>query len=166
MILIESGGGLDDPNKELLRTANFVALLTSLDAIAAGSWRFANSEVYESLPPNGRGIGDLVLLGGTIVVPGGAPVRADVAIRYEDPLARLDGIISEVGDLVDAEALEIVDISGLYFVPDTETLSQEHGAFLRIGDPATGLISRDPEGRQVVWRLEEGRLVAAEGRPN
>jgi hypothetical protein len=164
VVLIESGGGLDDPDKELLRAANFVALLTALDSIATGSWRFADDEVYESLPPNGRGIGDLVFMGGSIVIPGAAPVRADFAIRYEDPLARLAGTISEVGDLAEAEALEIMDIEGLYYVPDAKALTQDHGPFLKIGDPANGVISRDPDGEQIVWYLEEGRPIAPTGR--
>ncbi len=164
VVLIESGGGLDDPNKDLLRAANFVAILTSLDVIASETWVLADVGVYENLPANGRGIGDLVFLGGSIVLPGSTPVRADFAIRFEDPLARIDGTISEVGDLADTEALEIVDIAGLYYVPGKGALSLEHGPYLRIGDPASGVIARDPEGQQVVWRLEEGRAVLVDVR--
>ena len=164
VVLIESGGSLDDPSKELLRTANFVAILTSLESIATGSWSLADRAVYEGLPANGRGIGDLVFLGGSIVLPGSGPVQADFAVRFEDPLARIDGTISEVGDLADVEALEILDISGLYYVPDASVLSHEHGPYLRIGDSADGVIARDLEGRQVVWRLEEGRPVLVERR--
>jgi hypothetical protein len=164
VVLIESGGGLDDPSKELLRAANFVAIMTSLESIATGSWSLADRSVYEGLPPNGRGIGDLVFRGGSIVLPGRDAVRADFAVRFEDPLARVDGTISEVGDLADAEALEVIDIAGLYYLPDTAVLSHEHGPYVRIGDSASGVIARDPEGRQVVWRLEEGRPVLVERR--
>ncbi len=164
VVLIESGGGLDDPSKELLRAANFVAILTSLESIATGSWALADRSIYEGLPPNGRGIGDLVFIGGSIVLPGSAPVRADFAVRFEDPLARLDGTISEVGDLAEVEALEVIDITGLFYLPDAVALSHEHGPYLRIGDAASGVIARDPEGRQVVWRLEEGRRNLVERR--
>ena len=163
VVLIESGGGLEDPKKEILRAANFVAILTSLESIATHSWGLADRAVYEGLPPNGRGIGDLVFVGGSIVIPGSEPVRADFAVRFEDPLVRSKGTVSEVGDLVDAEALEVLDIAGLYYVPDKSALSLEHGSYLRLGDPANGVIARDPEGRQVVWRLEEGRPVRVDG---
>jgi hypothetical protein len=163
VVLIESGGGLDDPDKERLRAANFVALLTALESIATRSWQFADVEVYEGLPPNGRGIDDLVFVGGKIVIPGAEPVRADFAVHYEDPLARLGGTISEVGDLADAEALEIIDIEGLYYLPDAMSLTQDHGPFLKIGDPANGVISRDPDGEEAVWLLEDGRPIAPAG---
>lgn len=164
-VLIESGGSLDDPHKERLRMANFVAILAALDAIATGRWDDADPDVYAALPENARGAADLILRGGSVVLPGGAPVRADVAIEYDDSLTRSGGRIAEIGDLADRNALREVDVSGLYYRPASTTLVGPRliddagpGRLLAPGVRATGVLSRDVEGRQVVWRLEEGRL--------
>jgi len=158
-VLIESGGGTDDPLKELPRRANFVAILSALDAISTGTWQQFAPDAYSDLPPNGRAFADLLITGASIVLPGREPIRADVTVRYEDALDRTEGVVGEVGDLGNIEALEVLDAAGLYIVPYVDVLSPEHGPHLRPGDTLDGVISRDPEGQQVVWRLEAGRPV-------
>jgi hypothetical protein len=161
-ILIESGGGTDDPNKELPRRANFVAILSALDGIATGAWREFPPDAYQNLPPNGRAFIDLLIQGARIVLPGREPIRADVTVRFEDAIDRTGGVVVEVGDLTEVEALEVLSAEGLYLVPHVDVLSPEHGPHLRPGDTLDGVISRDPEGRQVVYRLEAGRPVPVE----
>jgi len=163
-VLIESGGSIDDVNKELPRRANFVAILTALDAIAVGAWEPTPADAYTDLPPNGRSIADLLISGASIVLPGRAPVRADVTVRFADSLDRSDGVVAEVGDLEGVQALQVVDASGLFIVPAADALSAAEGPHLRPGDTLDGVISRDPEGRQVVWRLDAGRPVRAQAR--
>jgi hypothetical protein len=116
------------------------------------------------LPPNGRSVADLLISGAAIVMPGAKPVRADVIVSFADSLDRRDGVVVEVGDLEGAEALEVLDASGLYIIPDVDALSSQGGPHLRPGDILHGVIARDHEGSEVVWRLAAGRPVPASGR--
>ncbi len=163
-VLIESGGSIDDPHKELARKANFVGVLTALDAIAGGTWERVSQDAYADLPPNGRAVADLLIVGAQLVLPGRDPVRADVAVRFADALDRSDGVVGEVGDLAEVEALEVLDAAGMFLIPDPEVISRDGGPHLRPGDTLDGVISRDREGTQVVWRLRAGRPVAADRR--
>ncbi len=159
-VLIESGGSTADPDKERPRRANFVAILAALDAIATGTWKEVSQDAYAGLPPNGRSVIDLLIVGGSIVLPGREPIRADLSVRFADPLDRTGGVVGEVGDLEGMESLDVLDASGLFVIPATDTLSAAGGPHLRPGDTLDGIVARDREGRQVVWRLVEGRPVA------
>ena len=153
VVLIESGGELGDPHKETLRRANYVALLVALDAIASGSWADVSPQRYLDLPLNTAWVYDLIVRGGSIVLPGREPVMADFAINYADTLSKTGGAIVEVGDLEEANALETIDATGLFFLPAAASLSQEGGPHLRIGDPADGLLARDVRGTEIEWRF-------------
>jgi len=153
VVLIESGGELDDPDKERLRGANFLGIMAALDAIATGSWEHAAPARYLNLPLNSPWIYDLLVRGASIVLPGRDPVRADFAVNYDDTLAASGGVIVEVGDLEVTSALEEIDATGLYFLPDPRTLGPELGPYLRIGTDAVGVLARDPEGTDVVRRF-------------
>ncbi|MGH7449215.1 MAG: serine hydrolase, partial [Longimicrobiales bacterium] len=80
-VLIESGGWRCDDSKHYLRTANFVALAAALDAIADSSFMNADVARYTDLPENGRAVNDLIIRGGSIVLPGMQPYRADISIN-------------------------------------------------------------------------------------
>ncbi len=159
VVLIESGGELADPDKGRLRRVNYVAILTALEAIATSAWEQYGPEHYLDLPLNSPWIYDLLIRGASIVLPGRDPVRADIAVNFEDTLASVGGTVVEVGDLDEVAALDEIDASGLYFVPDPAALSSEHGGHLQIGDAATGVLARDPEGQQVVMELREGKII-------
>jgi len=163
-VLIESGGALDDPDKELPRRANFIAILSALDAIATGAWRDIPQDAYAVLPPNGRAVNDLLIIGASIALPGREPVRADVTVSYADSLDRSDGVVLEVGDLEGAEALQVLDATGLYLVPAVQPGGSRDGPALLPGVTLDGVLSRDRAGAQVVWRLEAGRPVRVETR--
>jgi beta-lactamase class A len=114
-VLIESGGWRHDPEKQFLRTVNFVAITSALDAIASGGYAAADPAVYASLAQNGGSVNDLLIRGGTLVVAGVPPVRADVAVNFEDEggdpaLAS----ITEIGDLAELDARDTLDASGLF----------------------------------------------------
>ncbi|NKB88105.1 MAG: peptidase M14 [Acidobacteria bacterium] len=153
VVLIESGGELADPHKERLRTANFVAIISALDAIATGRWEHSSPTRYLNLPLNAPWVYDLLVRGASIALPGREPVRADFAVNFDDTLAETGGSVAEVGDLEEVPSLREIDATGLYFVPDPRSLGPELGPYLRIGADARGVISRDPEGRDVVHRL-------------
>ena len=74
-VLIESGAMAGDPEKQQLRAHNVVAILAALDAIATGAYRDADPDAYESLPFNAGGAYDVLMMGGSIVLPGQPPCR-------------------------------------------------------------------------------------------
>jgi hypothetical protein len=142
-VLIESGGWEGDPQKQFLRELNFVALGTALEAIATGSHEGAPVAVYEELPQNGRRFGDLLLRGATLHAEGVAPLRGDLLVNFDHPLAELGGRVAEVGDLAEVEAREVLELEGLHLFTDS----------LAVGAPARFRITRDAEGQDVVWEL-------------
>jgi len=153
-VLIESGGWTNDPQKQYLREVNFVALVRALDAIATEGWREVGVAPYEDLPRNGRSVADLLLVGGTVAVPGLPELPADILVDYERPLLEEGGTVADVGDLGGYEARDTIDVTGRYLVPMAGTIDRD-GA-LKIGAPASFAVAEDPEGRRVLWRFEGG----------
>jgi hypothetical protein len=153
-VLIEAGGWRGDPEKQHLRRTVFVSLLAALDALATGAWAGADPAWYEGLPPNGRAVNDLLVRGGTLVIPGLEPVRADLAVDFADPLARLGGRIVEIGDLAELDARDTLDATGLFLHPAPTALTA--GA-LGPGAPASlrARRERDPAST-LLWTLEAG----------
>ena len=143
-ILIESGGIEGDLQKQQLRKLNFLALAGALDAIATGSYAGLPHGLYTELPENGRTWADLRISGGTLALPGKPQARVDVLVEFERKLLERNGRIVEIGDLGDMPARRSIDASGLYIVP-TKTFGRH--------EPAWFNLSRDPEGRDVVWTL-------------
>jgi beta-lactamase class A len=113
-VLIETGSWRRDESKHYLRLTNFVALVAALDAIADGSWEAAPAELYLSLPENGRPVSDLIISGGTLVLPGLAPYRADIAIDAAAVGGPAVTQVSDVGDLLGQPARDTLDATGLF----------------------------------------------------
>ncbi len=152
-VLIESGALPGDLDKQRLRALNVAAILGALDAIATGSYRKADPAAYERLPYNTSGASDLLVTGGSLVLPGQPPLRADVAINYEDAVARTGGRIRDVGDLADAVALDTLDAAGLFLHPDSSALTRRgEGTWLRIGARAVLDLRRGPDSTSALVR--------------
>ncbi|HET9274758.1 MAG TPA: M14 family zinc carboxypeptidase [Gemmatimonadales bacterium] len=137
-VLIESGALPDDPEKQRLRALNVAAILGALDAIATRSFTRADPDAYEKLPRNAGGAVDLLVRGGRIVIPGRPPaeIAADVALTFDDAVARTGPRLREVGDLETVVALDTIDARGLYLHPRRGDLTRAGGRFwLSIGDP-------------------------------
>jgi hypothetical protein len=122
-ILIESGAMPNDPDKQGLRRLNVAAILRTLDAIATRSYEQFDPQDYEKLAFNTGGALDLLVKGGSIVVPGLAPVVADLAINFEDPVARTGGRIRDVGDLAGTIAVDTIDATGSFIHARPEALT-------------------------------------------
>jgi hypothetical protein len=148
-VLIESGGFPGDPEKQRLRAYNVAAILGALDAIATRSYEFADPTAYERLPENASGTNanDLLIRGGSIVLPGAVTVRADIMLNFDDPAGRTGGRIRDVGDLREATARDTIDAGGLYIhpLPDALTTNPAGGAWLRLNSPATFELRRGPD---------------------
>ena len=133
-VLIESGALPDDPQKQALRRLNAAAIISVLDAIATGAFERANADDYERLPVNTGGAYDLLLRGGSLVLPGMPPLRADVAINFDDAVARTGGRVREVGDLTAVIAIDTVNASNGFLHPRAEALAGSGpGRWLTIG---------------------------------
>jgi len=140
-VLIESGSLPGDPQKQRLRTYNAAAIIGALDAIATKAYERADTADYESLPFNRGGAYDLLVRGGSLVVPGVGAVVADVAINFDDSVARTGGHISEVGDLETAVAMDTLDLAGRFLHPMPEAVTLTGGStWVPIGAPARFII--------------------------
>ncbi|CAN5596943.1 hypothetical protein BH23GEM10_BH23GEM10_10890 [soil metagenome] len=119
-VLIESGGWRGDESKHYLRSVNFVALVSALDAIAGETYRSADVAWYTDLPRNGRSVNDLLVHGGSIVLPGLEPYRGDIAINAPAVGGPADFEIADIGDLTGVEARDTIDATGLFIHPMVE----------------------------------------------
>jgi hypothetical protein len=151
-VLIESGAWQDDPQKQYLRRTNFVGILTALDAIATGRYAEYDPGVYDDLAYNGRRVPDLLFMGGTIAVPGIPPLQADILVNYDEPLLKVDAVITDIGDMGGFEAQDTLRIDGLYLVPMAGMRDEMGG--INTGSPAYFLIAEDAEGRRVRFAFE------------
>jgi hypothetical protein len=153
-VLVESGALPDDPQKQELRRVNVALLLTAFEAIATERYLEADAEVYEGLPFNRRIASDILLKGGWVVVPRGEPLPLDVALVYEDPVARLGLRLGEVGDLDDAVAIDTLDVSGLYLELSTPSTLDPGDWWLIRGEPVAIVVRKGPEvDAEFVMRL-------------
>src|SRR5688572_23712144 len=122
-ILIESGAMPNDPDKQGLRRLNAAAILRTLDAIATRAYEQFDPTDYEKLAFNTSGALDLLVRGGRIVVPGLTPIVADLAINFDDPVARTGGRIRDVGDLSGTIAVDTIDATGAFVHARSEALT-------------------------------------------
>lgn len=154
-VLIESGGIEGDPQKQHLRKLNFLALVGALDAIATGAHAGLPRARYDELPENGKIWPDLRIAGGTLALPGQPQAKADLLVDFERPLLERGGTIADIGDLGDTRARRTIDAAGLYIVPfDPPDAGARQGHRTLAPDmPAYFHLSRDPQGRDVVWTL-------------
>lgn len=151
-VLIESGALTGDPEKQRLRTFNAAAILGVLEAIATRSYERADPAAYESLPFNQGGAYDLLVVGGSLVVPAAGALRADVAINFDDSVARVGGRVREVGDLEGTVALDTLDLAGRFLHPMPDAVLQTGGrVWVPIGSPARFIIreSADPASKEL-----------------
>jgi hypothetical protein len=158
-VLIEAGGWRDDPQKQYLRQVNFVAILSALDAIATGGFKGADPRRYTEHPQNGRSLRDLHVIGATIVAPNLPPLRADLAIDFDEPLLRRGGRIEDIGDLDGFVARDTIDLAGLFLHPAPAMLMETSAGppIIAPGTPATFIVRRGAEpDAEVVGIVEEG----------
>jgi hypothetical protein len=155
-VLLECGFWPDDLEKQFLRKVSFVSLLGAFEALAGGSLDEA-PDAYESLEENDTKVFDTLVRGGTVVVPGLEPFRADVAADFAAPLDLRDGTTSAIGDLADYTARVVVDAAGLFVHPEPEALGEEGG--LREGRPASFTVRRGVEPESEVVSVIRGGVV-------
>ena len=153
-VLIESGAMPADAEKQKLRELNVVAILSALNAMAEGSWQNADPSAYESIPTNSRSAVDLLVRGGSLALPGAEPVRVDVALNYEEPVARREPRVREVGDLARVIALDTLDVTGMYLHPAASMLTDQNGMrWIRFDTAAVIAVRRGPDPSSEMVRM-------------
>ncbi len=155
-VLIESGALPDDPQKQRLRGINRGLLLSALEAIATEHYAGADVDTYEQLPVNHRVASDLLLIGGRVVLPDGGSLPLDLALTYDDPVARRGLVLGDVGDLDDTAAMDTLDVRGLYLHLATPSTLDPQSWWLVRGEPIAIVVRRGPDAQsEVVRRLPE-----------
>lgn len=150
-VLIESGALPNDPQKQSLRRLNAAAIISALDAIATDRYASVDTALYDRLPFNAGGAYDVLVRGASLVMPGMPMLRADIAINYDDAVARTGGRVREVGDLSDVVAIDTVNAENAYLHPRGDALTGGgSAAWLTIGARAAFDLR---EGREVDSKL-------------
>ncbi len=146
LVLIESGGYKNDPEKQYIRQLNFIAILKALASIATGEYQKEDIQPYDSIPVNSKVIYDLIIRNLRI-----APdCTVDLAINRDETSVpqsdtfRETSSIEEIGDMSVFFGTDEIDATGLHLAD---------GQTLRLGMPAN-LDLYNAEGLQ--YRIVNG----------
>jgi hypothetical protein len=122
VVLVESGGWKNDPEKMFIRKMNFIGLLTTLCTIADGSCQSADISLYEDLPFNTKYYFDIIIRNVNIKTNEIVPlIQADIGINLEEEYIRREQKtvssykIMDIGDLSIFGAYEYLDAEGMNF---------------------------------------------------
>lgn len=120
VVLIESGGWKDDPEKMSIRKLNCVGLLSVFHAIANKSYTKNGTAPYEALPMNTRNLFDIIISKATVTFADGRPsLVADIAVNREEVRdssgVRWVGRVVDFGDLSVFSAHEVWKGEGATF---------------------------------------------------
>jgi len=151
LILIESGGYKNDPEKQYIRKLNFVSLLTGLQMITSKSYKKQTVKEYEQLPINSKAIYDLIVRNVTIK-KGEIIFKADIAInRDERPVTGKDyftnsSVIEGIGDMSVFFGTDEIDATGMEMIADKE---------IGLGSKADFQLTK--EGK-LIYTIKNGRI--------
>lgn len=119
-ILIESGGNYNDPEKQEIRSYNFLAILTALESIANNTYKSEPTAEYDKIPVNDRMLFDLKLEGIQYNFMGNTYI-IDLGINHDevavDSTYYNRGRVTELGDLSTYFGYETLDASGMRILP-------------------------------------------------
>lgn len=116
-ILVESGGAVNDPEREISRSMNFSLLKSAFEKIADHSWKNGQVASYYSIPENDQKMVDL-LVKRVSLNQNGHSIVMDIGIeRVEVKADNHEGfvyqsIIKELGDLRESFGYEVLDAAG------------------------------------------------------
>jgi len=120
-ILIESGGYLNDPEKQKIRKLNFIAILSALFSISNKDYKDLPVQEYEQIPENDSKLFDLKLTGLNYELLGKDYIL-DLGINYleintEDNNYYYRGQIADLGDLSTNYGYISYDLAGYKIIP-------------------------------------------------
>jgi len=121
-LLLETGGWIDDREKQFLRKINFIALLSAFKSIADESYTTEDLKSYSSIPDNEKLMIDLILRNLT-VKNNGHDYKIDIGIDYEEK--NINGAkefyykaqIEDLGDLSVFHGYNEIDLTGYRVEP-------------------------------------------------
>ena len=119
-ILIESGGFLNDPEKQFIRKINYTSILSAFQIISAQSYTDASLDQYLSIPKNDRKLYDLKITNLSFSYLG-LDFTVDLGIQYNEieNTNHSDffyiGKINDIGDLSTHFGYETLDAEGYSF---------------------------------------------------
>jgi hypothetical protein len=139
-VLVESGGWLDDPEKEYLRKLNAIGLLSSCHAIATGEFLKSDISIYESLPMNNKNVFDITIRNASCRTSESHPsARVDIGINIEEQrdgetheVKRVPKIV-DIGDLTPFRSFRTIEAQGRSLSIPSLTI----GSTLRLKDLET-----------------------------
>ena len=141
-ILIESGGRLEDPEKQYIRKLNFLALLASFETLAKKSYSKMPLQEYNDIPQNDLKLFDLKITNLTYMLHG-KPYILDLGIKREEKddedhrYFHFEGRIAEQGDLSTYYGYRTFDASGYTAVGPKvtyNTTQAENGMLFLVND--------------------------------
>ncbi|NNG28124.1 MAG: peptidase M14 [Ignavibacteriaceae bacterium] len=121
-LLLETGGWIDDREKQFLRKINFIALISAIKSIADESYTTEDLKNYSSIPDNEKLMLDLILRNLT-VKNNGHDYKIDIGIDYEEK--NINGAkefyykaqIEDLGDLSVFHGYNEIDLTGYRVEP-------------------------------------------------
>ncbi len=125
LVLIESGGYKNDPEKQYIRYLNYLAILGSFNEILKGNYTNNTVGQYESIPQNEKGIFDVLIKNVTKIYKG-QKVTMDIGFNiYERPVENTKSfskhsIVEDLGDLCTFFGTETIDATGMILVEKQE----------------------------------------------
>ncbi|MXV16284.1 M14 family metallopeptidase [Hufsiella ginkgonis] len=156
-ILVESGGLVNDPERQVSRKLIFTAFISALHAIATRSYTAEPLENYFTIVPN-KPLHVSLLLKNCRIDAENAWYRADLGLVAELDFAepgKFPGLlyrVEDIGDLSGYAGYETVDATGLTFIPIRPPKLQE---------PADLILQ---EGNETILSIENGRITVKTGR--
>lgn len=129
LILIESGGYRNDPEKQEIRKLNYVSILSALYTIAKETYKSIPTEDYEKIPHNDRKLFDLKIVGVTYELLGKDYILDLGIFRNEVDLNGHNdfyyrGSVGDQGDLSTFYGFETFDAEGYKIVPPKMAVMQ------------------------------------------
>jgi hypothetical protein len=119
VVLIESGGYKNDPEKQQIRKLNYIAILAALQNISIGHYQHYTTEQYQAIPENETRLRPLILRNLSVKSDSGNYI-ADVSYDYREvtyPQGSYDfyyrSHIEDIGDLSNLYGYSDIDCSDL-----------------------------------------------------
>ncbi len=121
-VLIESGGWINDPDKQFIRKLNFIALVNAFNIIAAEDYKCVDYSKYFQIPENEKLIFNLLLRNLTLTFEGKKYI-VDIGVNRDETVSKngndiyYKGIIDDFGDLSIFYGNEDFDCTGMEIFP-------------------------------------------------
>lgn len=123
LILVESGGYKNDPEKQFIRKLNFVTILSSLVSITNKSYEKESISDYSSIPENTKSLFNLLIRNSTVNIEG-KKIMMDIGINIEEIPSKsvkkfaTKSTIEDLGDLSTFFGIEEIDATGMEFIAE------------------------------------------------